>query len=318
MHNALTRTTLRLPSELHRRLKMTAAAFGTTSEAILLEAVRRELERRGAAQLRAITIPTAMNAVLAEIFIQSMPTFALIKDRRASIVWVNFFAERALEMSLSEIVGSTITDLGFTDGIQKETILANIQAVLRERGALMSKEGMNLKGLGKVTVRAQRYLFDDRLLGDISFVENDIKDESYPTVMDVLRRMQNTTLEPAVERLLVPFLEAAPVSVAIKRPLGEDSQIIWGNKVYLELIEKDASDTFGHMTTEVLRLPPDHPILLREAEVVQTGRARMSKEKFHNHEPRWSLRFPIYDADGTIGLIGVVSPDFRQYADSDK
>ena len=314
--DTMTRTTLRLPSELHRRLKMTAAAFGTTSEAILIEAVRRELERRGSAHLRTVEIPATMSAALGEIFLQSMPTFALIKDRRARITWVNFFTERALEMSLGEIVGATITDLGFTDGIQKETILENIRNVLEGSGPLMSKEGMHLRGLGKVTVRAQRYIFGDRMLGDVSFVENDIKDDSYPTATDVLRRMQRTTLEPAVEHLLVPFLEAAPVAIVIKRPLGNDSQLVWANRVYLALIERDANEAFGRMTTEALGIPHDHPILLHEAEVVQTGRARMSKEKFHHHDARWSLRFPIYDQEGTIALIGVVSPDFQQNAAS--
>jgi len=293
---------------------MTAASLRTTSEAIFIEAVRRELERLGSAQLRALEIPGAMNAVLAELFLQSMPTFALIKDQRATIVWVNAFAERALEMSRGDIVGSNITDLGFTDGIQKETILENIQSVLRDRRPLMSKEGMNLNGLGKVTVRAQRYVFGDGMLGDISFIENDINDNSYPAVSDVLRHMQHGTLEPTVEPLLVPFLDVAPLAIAIKRPAAHDSEIVWGNKMYLELIEREATETFGRTTSDVLGLPADHAILARETEVIQTGRARMSKEKFHHHDARWSLRFPIYNHEGAIALIGVVSPDFQQYA----
>src|SRR5881227_3932978 len=135
----------------------------------------------------------------------------------------------------------------------------------------MSKEGMNLKGLGNVTVRAQRYVFHD-MLGDISFVENEIKDDSYPTATDVLRRMRHTTIEPAIESLLLPFLEAAPVAIAIKRPLGNDSEILWGNTTYLELIGKSAVETFGQTTTTVLRLPHDHPIIVRENEVVELRR----------------------------------------------
>src|SRR6266480_1940430 len=150
-------------------------------------------------------MPTSMNPLLAEIFVQSMPTFALLKDHRARIVWVNSFFERALDVPLTQIVGSTITDLDLTDGIQKETIQENIHHVLRERSALMSKEGMNLKGLGKVTVRAQRFVFNDSMLGDISFVETDIKDDSYPAATDVLRHMQHTALEPSIEPLLLPF-----------------------------------------------------------------------------------------------------------------
>jgi PAS domain-containing protein len=292
---------------------MTAAAQGVTSEAILVEAVRRELERRGA-RLRAVKMPSSMSPLLAEIFVQSMPTFALLKDRRARIIWVNSFFERALDVPLAQIIGATITDLDLTDGIQKETILENIHHVLREGGALMSKEGMNLKGLGKVTVRAQRFVFNNSMLGDISFVENDIKDDSYPAATEVLRHMQHTALDPSVEPLLIPFLDDAPISIAIKRPAGEDSEIVWGNKEYLKLIGKVSTNTFGRLTTEVLKLPHEHPILLREAEVLRTGRARMSREKLHKHDPRWSLRFPIYDPEGAISFVGVVSPDFRQNA----
>jgi PAS domain-containing protein len=306
----LTRTTLRLPTELHRRLKVTAASENTTSEAILVEAVRRELDRRSP-QPRQIEMPRTMNATLAEIFLQSMPTFALIKDRRGRIVWVNLFVERSLELTLREIIGETITDLGFTDGIQRDTIQENIRNVVRDGSPRMFTEGMNLKGLGRVTVRAQRYLFNG-MLGDISFVENDINDMSYAAITDVLRRIQRSTLDTGIVELLVPFLAHAPVAIVIKRPMEDDSEILWGNDVYLNLVGKNADETFGRLTTEVLGVSHDHPIVQRENEVVERRRARMSKESLPRHAPRWSLRFPIYDHDGAVALIGVVSPNFQQ------
>jgi PAS domain-containing protein len=308
--DSLTRTTLRLPAELHQRLKMIAASQRTTSEAILEEALRRELDRRGG-PARCITIPDTMDAVLAELFLESMPTFALIKDRHARIVWVNGFAERALKRSLPEILRCTITELGFTNGLQRETIEENINRVLDTGEPLPSKEGMNLSGLGKVTIRAHRFMVND-ILGDISFIEDEIRDEPYPAATDVIARLQCTTPDARIERLLLPFLERAPVAIAIKRPLEKDSEIVWGNKTYLELIGREEFDVFGRTTTDALQLPHTHPIIKHETEVATTGRARMAKEQFH-HRERWSLRFPIFDDKNAVRFVGVVSPDFKHH-----
>lgn len=288
---------------------MTAASQRTTSEAILVEALSRELERRGAGP-RAITIPETMNEVLAELFLESLPTFALLKDRHARIVWVNGFAERVLELRLAEILRCRITELGFTNGLQRETIEENIRRVLDTGEPYPSKEGMHLSGLGKVTIRAHRFMVDD-MLGDISFIEDEIKEEAYPAATDAIARVQRTTLDAGIERILLPFLEQAPVAIAIKRPTGKDSEIVWGNNTYLELIDRDRSEAFGATTTGALRLPHDHPIVEHELEVAQTGRAKMAKEKFHHHGSRWSLRFPIFDEHKVVRFVGVVSPDFK-------
>jgi PAS domain-containing protein len=308
--DSLTRTTLRLPADLHLRLKMTAASQRTTSEAILVEALQRELDRRSG-PARTITMPERMDPVLAELLLESMPTFALIKDRHARIAWVNGFAERALKRSLAEIRDCTITELGVTNGLQRETIEENIARVLDTGEPFSSKEGMHLTGLGKVTIRAHRFMVDS-MLGDISFVEDEIKDEPYPAATDVLARLQRTAPHPHIEGRLLPFLEHAPVAIALKRPLEKDSAIVWGNKTYLELIGREEFTAFGGTTTSVLQLPHDHPIITHETEVARTGRARMAKEQFHHHDARWSLRFPIFDETNSVRFIGVVSPNFKQ------
>jgi PAS domain-containing protein len=308
----LKRTTLRLPTELHRQLRVTAAEQRTTSEAILVEAVRRELERRNATPRRLIEIPSAMNSLLAELLIQSMPTFALIKDRRARIVWVNAFFEKALQSPLSQVVGVTITEAGLIEGIQKETIDENVRQALKDKRPMMSVEGMVLKGLGSVTARTQRFVFGDGFLGDISFVENDIKTRHFDTDRDVVSRMQRTLLDRNVSGLLVPFLEAAPLSIAVKKPVGGDSMILWANSEYLRLTRaKKIEHVIGRTTREVFRLPPAHAILSNEADVAESGRALMAKEALPSRQPRWSLRFPIFDAHGSVALLGVVSPDFQ-------
>ncbi len=290
---------------------MTAAADRTTSEAILVEALRRELERRGAGPARRISVPVAMDGVLAELFLESMPTFTLIKDRHARILWVNGFAERALKLTLQEILGCTITELGFTNGLQRETIEANIRRVLDTREPFPSKEGMNLSGLGRVTIRAHRFMIGD-MLADISFVEDEIKEEPYPAVKDVLARLRHRTPDGSITGLLIPFLEHAPVAMALKRPLETDSEIVWGNRTYMELVGREPFETFGGTTTDVLQVAKDHPIITHEMEVARSGRARMSKEKFLHHDSRWSLRFPIFDEHNAVRFVGVVSPDFKQ------
>lgn len=311
MAKPLTRTTLRLPSELHRRLKLAAAEESTTSESILVEAVRRELQRRSGAQVRTIELPDSMNTQLAEIVLQSMPTLVIIKDQHGRIEWANTFAEQSLEMSLDQIIGWKITELGLTDGIQKEVIVENIERVISEQISDIFKEGMHLKGLGPVTIRAQRFPLPPMKVGDISFVEHEIRDMSYAPPPDVLRRLQHTPPHPMAEELFQPFVEKAPIAMALKKPLEADSQIVWANQVYLNLVNKKPDEAFGRRTTEVLGVTRDHAIIAREAEVVRTGRARMSKEKFQDHE-RWSLRFPIHDHSGAVALVGVVSPDFRK------
>jgi len=290
---------------------MTAASQRTTSEAILVEAVRRELDRRTAGTVRTIRMPDTMDPVMAELFIESMPTFALLKDQHGRIRWVNSFAERALKLSLEEILGCTITELGITNGLQRETIENNIRRVLETREPSWSKEGIHLSGLGKVTIRAHRFMADE-MLGDISFVEDEIKEEQYPTSTDVLPRLQRTTPDEHIERVLIPFLTHAPVAIAVKRPLEEDSEIVWGNKTYLDLIERHEAEAIGGRTSAVLRLPRDHPIIVHETEVARSGRARMAKEQFHHHDARWSLRFPIFDEKNVVRFIGVVSPDFKK------
>ncbi len=208
------RTTLRLPSELHRQLKLAAAEHHMTCEDILVIAVRRELDRLLGPTRRTIEMPHEMNAALAELFLQSMPTFALIKDRRAKIVWVNWHFEKALDVPLRRIIGSTITEAGLIEGLQKETIDENIRQALRSRRPTMSIEGMVLKGTAVIS-RAQRFVFAGGYLGDVSFVEHEIKDRSFPVEKDVLDRMQRTIPEPGIEPLFMQFLETAPISMAI-------------------------------------------------------------------------------------------------------
>ena len=61
-----------------------------------------------------------------------------------------------------------------------------------------------------------------------------------------------------------------------------------------------------------LRVAGRHDVLTNEERVVLTGNACMSREQLTKRDPRWSLRFPIFDGEGRVELIGVVSPEFQQ------
>jgi PAS domain-containing protein len=306
------RTTLRLPADIHTQLRITAAEEKTTAEQILVDALRNELARRRGGQRRKLDLET-MNAGLAEVFLQSMPTFALIKDSQARILWVNFFFEHALQAPLLRIVGQTITQAGLIEGFQKTTIEENIRAAFKSKVPTMNIEGMTLKGIGKVMLRAHRFRFEDRWLGDISFDEHEIKERSIATEPNVLDRLQRIP-EPTGADLFVPFLERAPVAMAIKTPMNGDSRIIWANDAYARLSKQSPAKVIGRTTREVFALSPHHPVLRNEAEVVQSRLARMSCEELTRGKPRWSLRFPILTSDGHIALLGVVSPDLQQNA----
>lgn len=310
--STMKRTTLRLPADIHTLLRITAAEEKTTSERILLEALVNELARRRGSPRRTLDLG-AMNPGLAELFLQSMPTFALIKDSQFRIQWANFFFEKALQIPLLRIVGQTITQAGVIEGFQKTTIEDNIRAAFKSKVPRMNIEGMTLKGYGKAMLRAHRFRFESRWLGDISFDEHEIKDHQVDvesTLLDQLQRMP----EPPGAELLVPFLARAPVAIAIKKPLVGDSEILWANDAYSRLRRLSPDKVIGRTTRSVFALPPSHPVIRNEAEVVLSRRARMACEELTRGNPRWSLRFPIFASDGRVTLLGVVSPELQQNA----
>jgi len=307
-------TTVRLPPELSRQLKITAAHLDVSIQDFLISIIRQELERHGYETERQIVIPSTMTPALAELVLLSMPCFAVIKDRQARIEWINYFYEKELDAPLLRVAGRSFTEAGLARGFSKERIEANIRRTFKSGQPTPSIETMVIKER-YVTVRAQRFVFNENKLGDISFIVGDIHERDFDADPNVILRMQKTKLDPRLETLFVPFLEAAPVAIAVKRPPAErNSVIVWANEAYVQLTgKKKAGDVIGRTTREVFRLPHDHPVLLSEARVAK-GQARMSREKLPGLPERWSLRFPIFDHHGKVALIAVVSPDLLQDA----
>ena len=308
------RTTLRLPAYMHAQLRKLATERHVSAEAILQEALRRELERLAAGPVRAVAIPSEMTSILAELFLESMPAYALIKDTKTRIVWVNSLFERHLASPLLHLVGKNITETGVISDFEKDRIEANILAALHT-GSGVYFEQLSLKGRGSVHSRAHRFAFNcegRRFLGDVSFVEDDFDPTKAIKVERAVSRMENVLPDAHIDRLFVPFLETAPVAMAIKKPQIGDSVILWANDQYCQLAgAAKASELIGRTTRSIFGLALDHPILQNDAHVVATASGGMYKETLTGRGPRWSLRFPILDFDGKVALIGVVSPEYK-------
>jgi len=326
---ALVKTTLRIPEELHRQLRMTAGEQGMTSEEILREALQRELDRLNAGKRRSdvsreirdlldlrVTTPSAF---LAELFLQSMPAFAVIKDQESRIRWANFFFEETLGASLAQARGKTISDLAGLEGRERERVERNI-AYVRESGAAQKAfEGLTLKNLGTLNIRAERFPLEQwDMFGDVSFIERDIRVASFDVKSDVLLRMQRSSPDRMLEEMFPAFLRKAPVAIALKMPLvaESDSIILWANEQYVALTrngrKKKTKKVQGERTSSVFGIGSDHPLFQSEGEVVRTKKARITKETLPDRGERWSLRFPIFDEREKVEIIGVISPNFEQ------
>jgi PAS domain-containing protein len=229
-----------------------------------------------------------------------------MKDSSGRIYWINRFFSKVFGVSLVNVVGKPITDVLHVNAGQRETIEENIRQAVREK-----VPSFTIEIVGKMSFRAERFPFDKSMLGDVSFDQKQIREHEIEVDREVLPVMERRAA-PGVERLFVPFVEAAPVAMAIKRPLEGDSLILWANDAFLQLTEKKAKDVFGRTTSQVFGLPREHRIFQNEKRVVTEERAYMGKEEVRPGMPRWSLRFPIFDAQGNVALLGVVSPDYQQ------
>lgn len=197
------RTTVRLPKELHTRLRNTALSSGITAEEIIRRALVRELEsteslakdsaaldlynsvrkaldafrqRTNLATLEAaqpIEETPSWSPVIAYRFLQHLPALAVIKDNRARIIWCNTAYEHAFGRSLAQIQGRTTGELGFTGEGDRAGVDKDIRRVLKSGKPMESIETVQVPGRPLV-LRVHRFIFihptsGEVLLGDVSF-----------------------------------------------------------------------------------------------------------------------------------------------------
>lgn len=317
------RTTVRIPEELYTLLRIAAAKDNTTHEAIFVEALQRELERRKHIEIRELKeIPNEFNATLAEIFLQFLPTPCAIKDRNGRIIWVNFSYERLCRMSLEQLKDKTLKDVGLVDYISEESeerIENDIKNIFATGKPRELYEDLVIDGQERILFRAQLFRFGDenQYLGDISFNEQNIFQHEWTINSKTLNQLRKTSLSQEIKNLFVPFLEAANISAAIKEVIGEgyDSKIIWANKEYQRLTNENVEKVIGNTTKNVFELKPGDTLLMNDQKVFETKVALFDKVALPGRSARWSLRFPLLDDWGKVKFLGVVSPDF-QHAES--
>lgn len=314
---------MRIPEELHSHLRIAAAKDDTTQEAIFIEALQRELERRKHMDVRELSeISRTFNATLAEMFLQFLPTPCAIKDKMGRIKWVNFAYEHLCRMPLEHLEGRTLKEVGLVDYLSETSevkLEEDIRDIFETGRSKELYEDVVIEAQGRILFRAQLFPFGDQnqYLGDISFNERNIFQHEWAMETTTLSQLRKTSVKEDIMNLFEPFLEAANISIAIKEAIGDgyDSRIIWANKEYKNLRTEGVNEVINNTTSNVFGLKPGHVLLINDQKVFQSKVALFDKITLSGGSPRWSLRFPIFDDWGKVQFLGVVSPDF-QHAES--
>jgi PAS domain-containing protein len=311
------RTTVRLSKTLHQRLREAASRFEETSESLIAIAIEHELEARGLGELEA---PKTWGPLLAQRFLECLPTPVVIKDSEARIIWCNFAYEELFGRPRGHLLNFKITELGLLEKDSAVILEQDIKAMHRSRNAsdaMQFWEPLTLPARGGVTTlfRAHRFVFRPQhgrgmFLGDISFDWGQIL-PGYPREPspDLLKGLRWAAVTDGVGELFQPFLAACPAAIAIK---DAGTNMLWCNTEYELLAKQKLNTIVGQNTRRVFGLSDVHPIVQNEFTVAHSNVWMYAAEELPDRNPRTSLRFPIIGAGGRSSFIGVVSAEFRQ------
>ena len=312
----LVRTSVRLPKDFNTRLHEAVDLSDETIESFVATAVRNELEARGLGTLK---VPQTWGALLAQRFLECLPTPAVIKDGDARIVWCNFAYEDLLGRGRSQLLNQKITNLGLFEQ-ESASRLDHDNRVLRYKGAVDAQqfwEPLTLPSRGVTLLfRAHRFLFQTSLsartvfLGDISFdwgqmLPGDPRQPSH----DLLKRLRQSSVTTDIGQLFEPFLNACPLAIAVKTL---DGNMVWCNAEYETLANSTRADMVDVSTRKLFKLQSTHSVLQNEFTVGHSNVWMYATERLPGKEARTSLRFPIVGSSGRPRFIGVISAEFRQ------
>lgn len=310
-------TTVRLPKTLHTQLKEAAIQAGVAAESVIEMAIRHELERMGVDEL---PMPSSWEPLLAQRFLEFMPTPAVIKDSEWRIVWCNLAYEDLFQRPKGYLLGKKITELGLLDPESTERIDED-QKVMRDAvradNAIDFWEPLTLPLRDGATslFRAHRFVFHPGksrppFFGDISFDWGQIR-PGYIRDMapDLLARLRTSVVPKDIGDLFATFLRDCPAAIAVKDP---GAKMVWCNAQYEKLAEQKLVNLEGKTSKQIFRLSDTHPIVQNEFTVARLKRWMYVEEALPNHKPRTSLRFPLTGPSGAVAFLGVVSANFRQ------
>lgn len=320
MGNDLTRTTIRLPKDVHEMLKDVASKLDETAEALIARSLRETLPKLSF-HLR-VEHPVGWGEILALRFVQFMPAPFVIKGRDESVIYANPAYEHEFGVNLAQLRGKQITDFGFLS-FQRGQLHNDFKEVVETEAPRHFIEAMTLQNRMTIPYQVIRYVFntlDAHYVGDFSFrwatVYATDEDRQGLSTDQLCEAILNAHPHLDIARLVVPALEKAPLSIVIKD--AESMRTVWCNATFVDLAKKvrkgvqTKDDLIGRTTKEIWGLSDHHPIVLNDAAVVHAKKGDYFNERLTTASRfRTSLRFPILGKEGKVRFLGVVSPNFQ-------
>lgn len=338
MRDEITRTTVRLPKELHIRLKKEAADQNRTIEDLIRSAIERELsgpasERFAAAphgdgrrllrdlekelgeyleRIRnTLSVPDIEGhefaANVAKVLLECLPVPVLVRETDGAWSWRNPAYREALEENERG-------NLGSLDGAGRDS--AGFCTVeLYTPG--------NQGQLETTTFDSWQFSFfdseDQRYRGDLLLPHNAVSTARQerelllplPQTLRDLLSHPLTAHEEGVPDRLSSFLEAIPVSVAVKDVGGRYQ---WANPFFLEKIaKKQLKEIVGRKPGELFNVTGIAAIDEQETVVKVRKMGLLAPAPVNRTLMRVGLRFPLLDSQGRVTYLGALGID-RPYA----
>jgi PAS domain-containing protein len=322
-------TTIRLSQSLRERLKeqLQQANHDRESMDSFVEiAIKHELERR------AFSLPTCTDwesgsAVLAQLFLECIPSPVVVKDIQQRVVWCNLAYEQLFKQTLLQLRGRTIQ--GLIDAYSYQRLEADLGKIMHGE---KHKRGRPIEFLEPMTMidgtnkafRAFRFLFSPTIIGktptarqtrqefigDVSFDWAEVQVGVRHSLNPALARHITENLSEELAQLFPAFLQKCPNAIAIKKPSAE---LVWCNHTYLGLLDgvKSYKEIEGKTTQELFKLDVSHPIVQNDLTVARQNVWLYTIEDVPERGFRSSLRFPIPGSDGRPAFICVCSTDFQ-------
>ncbi len=297
------------------RLREAVARMQTTSELFIANAITNALEAMGNEALR---IPEGWEPLLAQRFLELLPTPAVIKDSDTKIVWCNFAYENLFDRPRQSLVGHSLSDLGLLEKHSAKRLEQDHRALLRLRKKQAKEfwEPLTLIARGGVVLfRTHRFVFRgspsrEPFIGDLSFDWGQIMPGNYRQPLPNLpSRLRCSSVHDFVFNLFPLFLASCPAAIAIKT---KDGSLVWCNTEYEHLAQQTLVSLQGKRSQEIFGIGDKHSVVQSEFTVASSNVWMYTVDQLPDRKPRTSLRFPISTESGRCAFIGVVSAEFEQ------
>lgn len=324
----LKRTNVRLSQALHAQLKSRAANQNETIEDIVRRAVERELQ--GAAQnglndrkehealvelqhelellsqkLRRVLVRRPSTEELVDFTIQSffqcLPVPLAITDQNGRVEWSNTAYEAISTKGDVATIGSTIVFPTPVGEVIERSSLTRTQ--LRVGGQIEDW------WLHRFTVE------DGSGALSVAYLAFPVMECQAAKRSEVAMVVPQFVKEKIGDRSAVPLLKACLQhlpTVAVLKDL--EGRYLWFNPQFEQLVPigTQSADSIGKLPEEIFPLR-SNSLRKREERVKKEGVAVLATEVVGEDVERTAIRFPVFNEEGTIAYLGVVSIDPRRF-----